>query len=202
MIKKRAFIAIILCFALSVICIASISEIIKFPAQKVGGKGPLPYNYRIIDKHIHAGGHPLNPSTNFGNSDKEVKNILHYLKSKGVLTIIDLENTLSIQSRYARLLKEAGLERLHIPMSSSKVPTKAEWQAMKKAMEEPVYIYCKWGADRTGAVIGRYLVEEYGYSKMDAIKAVSNYGTHAGPIGGLKSSLYPNLVKFIQKGPK
>ena len=67
----------------------------------------LPYNFRVIDKNVCAGGHPLGPNTNFGNSDKKVLSILFYLKSRGIETVIDLEDTHEIQSRYQRLLNQA-----------------------------------------------------------------------------------------------
>jgi len=170
----------------------------SFAAPDVGGKGPLPYNYRAIDGHIHAGGHPLNPRTQFDNTDEQVKSILNYLKSKGVKTIVDLENTSWIQVRYERLLDEAGMHRIHIPMNAVKTPNEKEWAKIKGAMKKPVYIHCKWGADRTGAVIARYLVEEKGYNGKEAWKAVITGGAHAGPLGGLKKSWqYGNLVLFF-----
>jgi protein tyrosine phosphatase (PTP) superfamily phosphohydrolase (DUF442 family) len=199
---KRALISftILLIFAASVLAASSVCE--KFPADKVGGSGPLPYNYRVIDGHIHAGGHPMNPK-GFMNTDKQALSILNYLKSKGVTWIIDLENTKEIQGPYAGLLKKAGMKRLHIPMSSSKVPTEAEWKQTKELMEGKVYIHCKWGADRTGAVIARYLIEEKGYSTREAFNAVITGGSHAGVLGGFKK--IPgnrNLLLFFCRDPK
>ena len=185
---------------LNVSATAITSEVTTFPPNMVQGTGPLPYNYRIIDKTIHAGGYPLNPANNFGNSDKQTLEILKYLKSQGIKTIIDLENTPWIQNRYQTLINQAGLERIHIPMNINKTPTAKEWEEIKAAMKEPVYIHCKWGADRTGAVIGRYLVEEKGYSSEAAWKAVITGGSHAGPLGGLKTGLpYRSMKLFIQQ---
>ncbi len=179
------------------------AQVIKSPTNEALGQGPIPYNYRVIDKNIHAGGHPLNPANHFGNSDKQALAILKRLKAKGVRTIIDLENTGWIQKRYKRLLHQAGIKRLHVHMHATKVPNKQEWQAIKQAMQQPVYIHCKWGADRTGAVIGRYLAEEKGYASEEAYQAVTTGGSHAGYLGGLKKwPQYINMKRFVWGGIK
>jgi hypothetical protein len=167
------------------------------------GNGPIPYNYHVVDGHILAGGHPFNPAKAFGNTDRQVRSILHYLKSQGVLTVVDLENTKRVQVRYQQLLDEAGLARLHIPLSSEKVPNRAEWAKIKAALQRPVYVHCAWGADRTGAVIARYLVEAKGYSPDEAYRAVINRGNCAGPLGGFKKIPSNRKLKdFIYHGPR
>ena len=200
---NRSLTALVILFVFAAsLAFAATSVCEKFPAKLVGGEGPLPYNYRIIDGHIHAGGHPMNPK-GFFNSDKQVLSILNYLKSKGVIWIIDLENTKGIQGPYASLIERAGMKRLHIPMSSSKVPTEAEWKMIKEKMKGKVYIHCQWGADRTGAVIARYLIEEKGYSTREAFNAIITGGSHAGVLGGFKTNSYNNKpLLFFCKDPK
>ena len=194
--KKRLTFLLLLLLAIPVL--ASISSVQRHPTTEVQGAGLYPYNYRVIDNIIHAGGHPLNPATKFGNSDEQALYILNYLKSQGVLTVIDLENTGKIQHRYQKLLDQVGIKRLHVPMNSMMVPNKREWLAIKQAMTQPVYIHCKWGADRTGAIIGRYLVELKGYYPDDAYKAVISGGSHSGYLGGLKQGIpYIRLKRFI-----
>lgn len=167
-------------------------------AWAVSSKDAAPYNYRFLDGHIHAGGHPLNPANNFGSSDAEVLATLEFLKAKGVKIIIDLENTQRIQARYQRLLDQAGIKRLHIPLHNLKIPNQKEWEAIKQALKGTPYVHCKWGADRTGAILGRYLVEAKGYSPKDAYNAVITGGAWAGPKGGLKKGLaYQKLKEFI-----
>lgn len=181
------------CFAVSSVCV-------KYPAKLVSGAGPMPYNYRVIDGHIFAGGHPLGPENKLEAGDETVLSILDFLKSKGVHNIIDLENTKKIQSRYSSLLEKEGMLRLHIPMHISKVPTSAEWKKMKELMKGPVYIHCKWGADRTGMVIAKYLIEEKGYTTKEAVEAVKTGGSHAGAKGGLKTEFYyPTLLWFLNR---
>jgi hypothetical protein len=195
---KKLFIFFLSLIFLVQTVFAATSVVTRFPTKEVSGAGPLPYNYRVIDGHIHVGGHPLNPATNFKNSDEQATAILAYLRAQGVSVVVNLENTWSIYWRYKRLLRESGLECLPIPLNEQKTPTKAEWEEIKDAMNQPVYIHCKWGADRTGAIIARYLVEERGYTPEEAYKAVITGGTHAGPLGGLKQGkAYDNLVRFF-----
>ncbi len=174
-----------------------------FTAKEVAGTGPYPYNFHTIDDHVYAGGHPLNPRNNFGNSDKQALAILSYLKSLGVRTVINLEDTRSIRDRYTKLLQSAGLNQLHIPLSVLHLPDQKEWGAIMIAMRQPVYIHCKWGADRTGAVVGRYLVEKYGFTPEQAYRFVISGGKYAGPLGGLKTGwIYNKLKNFIWFGPQ
>lgn len=170
------------------------SKVKKFKYSLVNGKGPLPYNYRIIDNLIHAGGHPLNP-VNYANTNKQALEILSYLKSKGVKTVINIDSTSYILKRYRKLLEKLGLKELHIPMHAKKVPTAKEWENIKNALKEPVYIHCKWGADRTGSIIAKYLVDIKHYSPKDAWKAVISGGSHSGVIGGLKK--YSGCRKLV-----
>lgn len=176
---------------------------IAFTAKETAGAGPYPYNFHIIDDHIYAGGHPLNPGNNVRNSDKQVLSTLEYLRSLGVKTVIDLENTKSIQERYDKLLRQVGLNRLHVPLNSSHMPDKREWAEILNAMRQPAYIHCKWGADRTGAVVGRYLVENHNFTSDQAYRSVISGGKYAGPLGGLKTGIfYKNLKNFIWSGPR
>ncbi len=177
------------------------SQVVKFGRAEVSGTGPLPYNYRIVDKIIHVGGHPLNPANKFGNSDEQTLGILNYLKSKGVKTIIDLENTADVQDRYAALVKKAGMKRIHIPLNDMKAPDPAQWRVINAAMKRPVYIHCKWGEDRTGLIIAKYLIVDKGYSVKEALDAVSTGGSHAGAMGGMKNAyrLDPVFMKFLEE---
>ena len=97
-----------------------------FTTKEVTGTGPYPYNFHIIDDHVYAGGQPLNPATDFNNSDEQVLAILKYLKSLGVRSVVNLEDTKSIQNRYGKLLQKTELKQLHIPLSATHLPNRKD----------------------------------------------------------------------------
>ena len=127
----------------------------------------------------------MNPEHGLQNTDKQTLAILKYLKSKGVVTVIDLQNDRKTEDRYARLLNEAGLKRIHVPLSWMKTPSPEDWKKMSAAFSKPVYIHCKWGADRTGIIIAKYLIAFKGYTVKEALDAVSTGGSDAGKIRGI-----------------
>jgi protein tyrosine phosphatase (PTP) superfamily phosphohydrolase (DUF442 family) len=189
-------------FIFPVFCFAhQPSSAISYALKNVQGLGPLPYNYRVIDAVIYAGGHPLNPANGLNNTDEQAMRILKYLKSKGVATVIDLQNDRKTEDRYARLLNEAGLKRIHVPLSWMKTPSPDDWKKMSAAFSKPVYIHCKWGADRTGIIIAKYLIAFRGYTVKEALDAVSTGGSHAGKVRGIDPAYRydPVMLDFLRK---
>jgi protein-tyrosine phosphatase len=204
---KKLLLFLVVLTVITSIAFGLASYVQKFSSDQVQGKGPLPYNYRIIDQNIHAGGHPMRPTLVFyGNNDKQVLGILEYLKSNGVSAVINLDGNLLIHNRYKKLLAKAGIEEIFVPMHAAKVPTTSEWEKIKAAMEQDgvypadggVYIHCKWGADRSGSIVAKYLVEVKGYDPKQAWQAVISGGSHAGAMGGLKKGrAYRRIVQFF-----
>ncbi len=204
-IKKLAIIFAVLAAVLFISSAQSFahqpSTCVSYPLKEVQGLGPLPYNFRVIDGKIFAGGHPMGPANKLNNTDAQVLKILKYLKSEGVVTVIDLQNDRKTEDRYARLLNKAGLKRVHIPMTWLKAPTEDNWKKMSSAFSKPVYIHCLWGVDRTGLIIAKYLIDFKGYTVKEALAAVSTGGSHAGKIRGIDPyyRYNPVMLKFLEQ---
>lgn len=167
-------------------------ESICIKMDDVGGSGNYPFNFRIIDNTLFAGGNLFNPSTHANTNDK-VKEYLLLLKSMGVKNIIALHvpSTDTKENDFLKkTAKDLGLNFFEFPMNSEKVPTEKETKKIMELISQKAYIHCMWGADRTGAIIAKYLCQVMGYSGYEAWQAVITNGSHAGKMGGFKQIYY------------
>jgi protein-tyrosine phosphatase len=174
------------------------SSCIKF--DDVKGSGKYPYNFRVIDNKLFAGGNLFNPVT-LSNSAERVKKYLMLLKVIGAKNIIAL-NVPATQNRELKMVKqlcaELGLNFYACRMNSETVPDDKQTVTLMRLIDEGAYVHCNWGCDRTGAVIAKYLVLKKGYSGEEAFKAVISKGSHSGSLGGLKQTpTYKKLVLYF-----
>ncbi len=174
------------------------SDCIKF--DDVKGSGKYPYNFRVIDNKLFAGGNLFNPVT-LKNSPERVKKYLMLLKLIGARNIVALNVPLN-HGRELKLIKEFCVE-LNINfyacrMNSETVPDDTQTETIMRMIDEGAYIHCNWGCDRTGAIIARYLVARRGYNGEEAFNAVISKGSHSGLLGGLKQTpTYKKLVLYF-----
>ncbi len=173
---------------------------VKSPIGDARGDGARPYNFRVIDDRLFAGGTLFHPVTG-ANPDERVRGYLRDLKGRGAKTVI----TLHVPSgkdrqleRLRRLCREEGLAWLPCRMTAEQVPDASRTAELLAAIDEGAYVHCQWGCDRTGAIIAKYLRERRGWSGRDAWNAVIANGSHAGPIGGFKQKpAYALLVRYF-----
>jgi protein tyrosine phosphatase (PTP) superfamily phosphohydrolase (DUF442 family) len=115
-------------------------------------------NFQMVEAGIWRGGQPSSEA-------------LSVLADSGVRTIVDLRlngRAVTVEEKQVRAL---GLKYVHIPLGYSK-PTKAQidsfMKVVKNPQNQPVYVHCRQGADRTGALIGIYRLEEGGWTFKQA----------------------------------
>ncbi len=167
--------------------------------EDVNGSGKYPYNFRLIDNCLAAGGSLFNPVSKL-NSDEKVCEYIRLLKNLGINSLMLLHVPLKTDSLTARLeacCQKEGMELIKMRMNAEQLPTDEQTVYLMNAIASGSYVHCMWGCDRTGAIIGKYLRTK-GYSGKEALDAIVNKGSHAGRLGGFKrKSGNKNLLLYF-----
>lgn len=138
-----------------------VTNLAAAPAKTATG---LP-NFHQVTEGIYRGGAPT-------------KQGLQALKEMGVVTIIDLRiERKALEEK--KLAEEMGFTWIHIPMGAE-APTQQQVDTflatLAKAPDEPVFVHCQHGADRTGAMIGIYRVQVQSWTFEQAWLEMRKYG--------------------------
>jgi tyrosine-protein phosphatase SIW14 len=100
------------------------------------------------------------------------------LKAMGVRTVIN------VRQRHGEreAVEAAGMRYVEIPISFL---TKADPAAVRKALSvmtdpanQPVFVHCSVGMDRSGVVVAVYRMEVDGWSKAEAVAEMESFGFH------------------------
>ena len=113
------------------------------------------------------------------------------LKKLGVKTVINLRSDQSD----AEMLKNSGITYKAIPMEASDPKTSeviAFLNIIADSNNAPVFVHCRYGADRTGTMCAIYRIFIQNWSKEAAIQEMTKggYGFH---------TIWLNLADFIRK---
>jgi len=124
-------------------------------------------NFYQVDQHLYRGAQP----------DKEG---IEFLAKLGVKTVINLRGEGPESRREEKLVTEAGMKYIHVPMTGLTPPTVTEIQKILGLLEDQtggaVFVHCKRGADRTGTVIAAYRVDHDGWDNDQALKEAMTRG--------------------------
>ena len=125
------------------------------------GSVPGIENFDQVDANVYRGAQPTDEG-------------FRYLAKLGVKTIIDLREADDRAKAEERVVTGAGMKYANVPMTGLTPPTVAEISRILAIMggssEEPVFVHCKRGADRTGAVIAAYHINYNGWDNARALK--------------------------------
>lgn len=118
-------------------------------------------NFFQVDQHVYRGAQPNKPG-------------FELLAKLGVKTVISLREAGRKAHQEEKLVTAAGMRYINVPMTGLTPPSDTEIKKLLGLLEDrtsgPVFVHCKRGADRTGAVIGAYRVDHDGWSNTEALK--------------------------------
>jgi len=124
-------------------------------------------NFHQLNQHVYRGGQP----TEEGFS---------YLAKIGVKTVIDLREADPRSKEEEGMVTKAGMKYVNVPMTGLIPPTDAEITKILALLEDenggPVFVHCKRGADRTGAVIASYRIDHDHWDNDKALKEAKEMG--------------------------
>lgn len=133
----------------------------------------------------------ISPSVYRGNQPK--KEGYKTLKEMGIRTVINLRS----HHREKNMVESAGMRYLEFPIGMFERIKKAEIKQIVNAMadpdNQPVYIHCALGQDRTGIVVAAYRMDIDGWSLDEAEKEMQAFGFN---------DTWVHLKKFIRKYPE
>jgi tyrosine-protein phosphatase SIW14 len=109
------------------------------------------------------------------------------LKQLGVKTVIDLREERKRQA--PEWVRAAGMEYVNIPLRAGRPATEAETEQFLRLVNDPanwpVYVHCKGGRHRTGALTAVYRITHDGWTADLAFKEMLDYDfNHGGLFGG------------------
>lgn len=130
-------------------------------------------NFHQVNEHVYRGGQPSNQDW-------------APLADIGVKTVVDLrrEDEHSTAAE-ARVVAAAGMKYINIPMKGVVAPSQEQIVRALAALSspDPVFIHCKRGADRTGAVIACYRIAHDGWRREQALQEAKSLGMGAFQLG-------------------
>jgi protein tyrosine phosphatase (PTP) superfamily phosphohydrolase (DUF442 family) len=123
-------------------------------------------NFDQVDAHVYRGAQPSNEG-------------FRYLAKLGVKTIVDLRETGERSKAEERAVTHAGMKYVNVPMTGLTPPTISEITKLLALLEDAsgsIYVHCKRGADRTGAVIAAYHIDHDNWDNVHALKDAMAHG--------------------------
>ncbi len=158
---------------------------VQVPAARAGGSaavttGSLPVPGARCSEHIYGN---LPGLTNVGRVTTDIyrgaqpdKEGYATLKKMGVRTVINLRTSMSEKKQ----VEEAGMRSIEvpIPMSGDELKKRVDRVValMADPANQPVFVHCRQGQDRTGIVVAAYRMKMQGWSLADAEAEMQSFG--------------------------
>lgn len=112
------------------------------------------------------------------------------LKALGIRTVIDMRTSESEKQQ----VEAAGMKAVAIPIEMSRNGLQEKVDRVVALMadpaNQPVYVHCRHGQDRTGIVVAAYRMKHQGWSLADAEAEMQAFGFN---------DVWVNFKKFIRR---
>ena len=135
--------------------------VLGIPSLGVSAEAPGISNFRKVDEQVYRGAQPTDEG-------------LRYLAKAGIKVILDLREHDERSLAEERVVTAAGMRYINVPMTGMTPPTEAETGRILALLENPatgpVFVHCKRGADRTGAVIAAYRIDHDKWENARALE--------------------------------
>lgn len=126
-------------------------------------------NFHKVDDHLYRGGQPR-------------KGGVKRLAALGIKTIVNLRGTDNLTRAEGVEARREGLRYFNIPMPVLGRPSHEQVARVLAIINDkenqPVFIHCKRGLDRTGTVTACYRISQEGWTGEKALKEAEGYGMH------------------------
>lgn len=135
-------------------------------AQEAATPSNVP-NFHQVNEKLYRGGQPK--AEGFAE-----------LKKLGVATVIDLRDDDDNALKEKALVEKAGMRFINFPLGNWDRPDVKETDKIlfeiNSAANQPVFVHCKRGSDRTGTVVAVYRMTRDGWDAKRAGDEAEQYG--------------------------
>ena len=148
------------------LCFSVASAVGRPVPAEVAGVG----NFHQVDQNVYRGGQP---------TDEGFQN----LAKLGIKTIIDLRHGSEHADAERKAAESAGLHYINVPMEGLDPPTDQQISklitVLESADQAPVFVHCREGKDRTGAVVASYRIAHDHWTNEKALEEAKACGLHS-----------------------
>jgi protein tyrosine/serine phosphatase len=166
-------------------------------ADEPSGVAPIERFYRV-DTRLYRGAQP-------GDAG------FRYLQSLGVRTVVNLRDEQdALRTREQHIVESLGMRYVHLPVKdgsfftrSRRIPEQtiqAFFDLIATKDAGPVFVHCRRGADRTGALVGFYRIARNGWSAERAYDEARAIGMRSW-YTGLKRQIEEFAASLIGQAP-